>query len=265
MTEPQSRPDLFRSLLAMQGMLDQVADERGVAAYLCQALRQVPGIEGVQLCCRGRVVSGDGMAQPCGGCAPWPDGLSGQGCRLQEMPGWWVIPLRTRRALYGFLACRTSVDESFDHYRLQLDDFARVVATLFENHELLRDMQVANRSLAEARQVLEERVAERTARLTALNRRLEEEVRERKAAEERANGFAVYVRSLIEACPDPIVTLTPRGLISDLNDAAERATGLSRYQMIGTEFPDYFTDPEAARTVCRQVFAEGTPRPSEIQ
>jgi PAS domain S-box-containing protein len=74
----------------------------------------------------------------------------------------------------------------------------------------------------------------------------------------RELAAARYARSLIEASPDPLVTISVEGKITDVNEATERVTGLPRTELIGTDFSDYFTDPEAARAGYRRVFAEGS-------
>jgi PAS domain S-box-containing protein len=67
----------------------------------------------------------------------------------------------------------------------------------------------------------------------------------------------VYARSLIEASLDPLVTISNSGKIMDANYAATQATGLSRENLIGTDFSSCFTDPEKAKEGYRQVFEEG--------
>ncbi len=76
-----------------------------------------------------------------------------------------------------------------------------------------------------------------------------------------------YNRRLIEVSPDPLVTIGPDGRITDVNHATETATGYSREDLIGTDFSDYFTEPEKARAGYRQVFQEGQVRdyPLEIK
>ena len=69
-----------------------------------------------------------------------------------------------------------------------------------------------------------------------------------------------YARSLIEASLDPLVTISPEGKITDVNDASVEATGVPREQLIGTDFSDYFTDPDAARVGYRKAFSEGLVR-----
>src|SRR3954464_15822250 len=66
-----------------------------------------------------------------------------------------------------------------------------------------------------------------------------------------------YARSLIEASLDPLVTINTEGKITDMNQALERITGLSRIKLTGTDFLNYFTEPQKAREVYEEVFAKG--------
>ena len=66
-----------------------------------------------------------------------------------------------------------------------------------------------------------------------------------------------YARSLIEASLDPLVTISPEGKITDVNEATIKVTGVPRERLVGTDFSDYFTEPEKAREGYRKVFEEG--------
>ena len=66
-----------------------------------------------------------------------------------------------------------------------------------------------------------------------------------------------YARSLIEASLDPLVTISPEGKITDVNEGSIKVTGISREKLIGTDFSNYFTEPEKAREGYQQVFAKG--------
>lgn len=48
-----------------------------------------------------------------------------------------------------------------------------------------------------------------------------------------------------------------QGKITDVNQATEDATGCARAELIGSDFSDYFTEPQEARNGYRQVFTEG--------
>jgi len=81
-----------------------------------------------------------------------------------------------------------------------------------------------------------------------------------KLVEERAQELKIsnaYNRSLIETALDPLVTIGADGKITDVNRATEKTTGRSREELIGTDFADYFTQPEDAERGYQRVFQEG--------
>jgi PAS domain S-box-containing protein len=67
-----------------------------------------------------------------------------------------------------------------------------------------------------------------------------------------------YSRSLIEASLDPLVTINIDGKITDMNQALANITGMTREELTGTDFFDYFTEPQKAREVYQEVFAKGS-------
>ncbi|NTU42028.1 MAG: PAS domain S-box protein, partial [Nitrospirales bacterium] len=83
------------------------------------------------------------------------------------------------------------------------------------------------------------------------------DITERKRAEEKLLATSQYARSLIEASLDPLVTISPEGKITDVNEATIKVTGMPRGELIGTDFSDYFTEPEKAREGYEQVFSKG--------
>ncbi|MFA9372434.1 MAG: PAS domain S-box protein, partial [Labilibaculum antarcticum] len=66
-----------------------------------------------------------------------------------------------------------------------------------------------------------------------------------------------YTRSLIEASLDPMVTISADGKITDVNEASIKATGVSREELVNTDFSNYFTDPKKAQEGYLQVFEKG--------
>ena len=83
------------------------------------------------------------------------------------------------------------------------------------------------------------------------------DITDRKQAEEEIKKQQAYTRSLIEASLDPMVAISPEGKITDVNEALVKATGVKREKLIGTDFSDYFTEPQKAREAYQQVFARG--------
>ncbi len=83
------------------------------------------------------------------------------------------------------------------------------------------------------------------------------DITERRQAEEKLKSVSLYSRSLIEASLDPLVTISAEGKITDVNKSTEEVTGYTRDQLIGSDFSDYFTEPEKARIGYKKVFTEG--------
>jgi PAS domain S-box-containing protein len=82
----------------------------------------------------------------------------------------------------------------------------------------------------------------------------------RKILEAKLRAVSHYTRSLIETSLDSLVTISPNGIITDLNAATEQVTGVSREKLIGNDFSDYFTEPDKAREGYKQVFSKGAVR-----
>jgi PAS domain S-box-containing protein len=83
------------------------------------------------------------------------------------------------------------------------------------------------------------------------------DISEKKQAEAQLRSASQYVRSLVEASLDPLVTISPEGKITDVNAATVTVTGEPREKLIGTDFSDYFTEPAKARSGYREVFEKG--------
>jgi PAS domain S-box-containing protein len=80
----------------------------------------------------------------------------------------------------------------------------------------------------------------------------------RKQADGKVRAAALHARSLIEASLDPLVTISVEGKITDVNEGSVKATGVPRERLIGTDFCDYFTEPERARDGYREAFSRGS-------
>ncbi len=82
------------------------------------------------------------------------------------------------------------------------------------------------------------------------------DIHEIKQAEEKIRLSNIYNRSLIDASLDPLVTIGHDGKITDVNKATEQVTGYSRDELVGTDFTDYFTEPDKAEEGYQEVFKE---------
>ncbi len=66
-----------------------------------------------------------------------------------------------------------------------------------------------------------------------------------------------YSRSLIEASLDPLIVISTKGRITDMNQAAINVIGKTRSILRGTHFFDYFTEPQKAKEAYENVFSKG--------
>ena len=66
-----------------------------------------------------------------------------------------------------------------------------------------------------------------------------------------------YSLSLIEASRDPLFTISLEGKITDTNQASVRVTDVSKEDLIGSDFINYFTNPEMAQKGYEEVFSKG--------
>ena len=169
-----------------------------------------------------------------------------------------LIVVESRWTLY-----RDSDGKSLAIFEINKDITVRKQAEeeLQQAHEevqtLNKELQSTNEQLRFTNETLEERVKERTVEL-------QNEIKEHKVVEEElqsasaeVHAASLYSRNLIETSLDPLVTINAEGKITDVNKATEEVTGLSREELIGTDFNNYFTEPEKARRVYQHAFTEG--------
>ena len=137
---------------------------------------------------------------------------------------------------------------------------------IFQNEEKEKraaELIIADLELIFQNEEKEKRAAELViADLELVFQNEEKEKREIAARELEAFNLSIkraslYVRSLIEASTDPLVTISPEGKITDVNEALVKITGVTRDKLIGTDFSDYFTESKKASEGYKQVFEKG--------
>jgi PAS domain S-box-containing protein len=107
----------------------------------------------------------------------------------------------------------------------------------------------------EQNEQLEKVVKRRTKKLNKTIKELETINLELRDTKEKLESG--YARSLIEASLDPLVTINTEGKITDMNEALVVITGKSREILLNSDFENYFTEPEKAREIYREVFKKG--------
>ncbi len=130
-----------------------------------------------------------------------------------------------------------------------------------EKQKLLENVQ----KFAEDLEASNEELQSTTEELQSANEELQTTTEELQTVNDELRLSGNYNRSLIEASVDPLVTIGPDGKITDVNNSTETVTGYSRDELIGTDFSDYFTDPEEAREGYKKVFQEGFVRDYELK
>jgi len=132
-----------------------------------------------------------------------------------------------------------------------------------EKENRAAELIIANKELIYQRQEKGKRAAELVlAKKELIVQNKEKEIRENENKELEAASYSLrrasqYARGLIEASRDPLFTINPEGKITDMNDASIHITGVSREKLIGSDFFDYYTEPQKAREVYQEVFAKG--------
>jgi PAS domain S-box-containing protein len=132
-----------------------------------------------------------------------------------------------------------------------------------EKEKRASELVIANKELRFQNNEKEKRAAElliANKELIFQNKEKEKRKIENKELEVFSNSLKLasqYSLSLIEASRDPLFTICPKGKITDTNEASVRVTGVAREKLIGSDFFDYFTDPQEARKAYEEVFDKG--------
>ncbi len=122
-----------------------------------------------------------------------------------------------------------------------------------EKEKRADELIIANKELAFQNDEKEKRAAELVIANIELDFQKGEKIK--RAAELRV---ANYARGLIEASRDPLMTISPEGKITDMNQATANVIGIERNELIGSDFFNYFTEPQMAQKVYLEVFAKGS-------
>jgi PAS domain S-box-containing protein len=123
------------------------------------------------------------------------------------------------------------------------------------NDKLINDLLIANKVLTFQE---EQRMrAEELGIANKENKNQEIINKELEKLSQSAKLASQYSLSLIEASRDPLVTISPEGKITDMNEAMVKVTDTSRESIKGSDFKDYFTDPVKASEVYKEVFEKG--------
>jgi PAS domain S-box-containing protein len=71
-------------------------------------------------------------------------------------------------------------------------------------------------------------------------------------------SYSLIIRLVLLKQVETLVTISIEGKITDMNEATVKITGVERELLTGSDFFDYFTEPQMAREVYQEVFAKGS-------
>lgn len=136
----------------------------------------------------------------------------------------------------------------------------------FQNNEKEKradELVIANKELAYQNNEKENRADE----LVIANKELAHQNQEKQNRAEENKELEAYTYSLklasqyslslIEASRDPLFTISAKGKITDANQATVNVTGVTREELIGSDFEMYFTEPAKAKAGYQLVFSKG--------
>jgi signal transduction histidine kinase/CheY-like chemotaxis protein len=153
--EPQA--EVLGRLLVIQELLEVMPDDAGIASFLRQALRDVPGISDVYLCVRGVLYPpNEFLKDACVRFAAARDTPTSIGPEdFRDLPGTVLMSLASTRHLYGFLAFSIDSLTAFSAYESFLRNTANLVATVLEKRDHIDELARANDTLTRANALLE--------------------------------------------------------------------------------------------------------------
>jgi len=127
-----------------------------------------------------------------------------------------------------------------------------IASQQIEKSKIAKELEDINKELAFQNIEKEKNIIE----LKSTKKELEIQNKEIQKIEKKLTK-ANLARTLIEASNDPLFTINLAGKITDLNNAAANITSRSREMLIGTNFFDYFTEPDKAKKVYKEIFKKG--------
>jgi PAS domain S-box-containing protein len=130
-----------------------------------------------------------------------------------------------------------------------LDQDGKIIGAIESMRDITR-IKETEAELARINAHLETLVKERT-------HALEEEVIQRRNAEQKVKDTLRHTRNVIEANPDLMVILDAKGILQDVNATTEQMTGLPREKLIGTSYNLYLIANNDAEINFARLLREG--------
>ncbi|MBF0525466.1 MAG: PAS domain S-box protein [Deltaproteobacteria bacterium] len=153
------------------------------------------------------------------------------------LSGRLISPLQRLQAATGRLPHQLAIEDSDRDWPVsriaELDDL------IYNFRQMAQALKGMFRDQLQLNEYLEQRVSERTALLEAANGQLQEEVKERKQAEESVAALAIRNQTLLQNAGDGIHVLDEQGNVVEANDAFCNMLGYTREEILQLNVADW--------------------------
>jgi PAS domain S-box-containing protein len=179
---------------------------------------------------------------------------------------WLVLVLVATLVGWGSVVWRAAPSPAWVHFGFALFS-ATVISGLVHSARVrtLRRLEGLRLQDELRKAELEQRVAQRTAQLEAVNRDLEKDIIERKRAEEALRESEAQYRSLFENSREAICVTTPAGKFLDFNQAGMDLLGYTREELMGMNVIDLYAHPEDRHKFQQEMAQKGFVRDFEVK
>jgi PAS domain S-box-containing protein/diguanylate cyclase (GGDEF)-like protein len=243
MKSGSARTDVVGKLLFMQQALDLMPGEGAIGEFVAHALLDVPGVLRAYVCLGASPASPNPDFEPvCGICTVRLGDAAANGtanCGVAAISGYRVFPLRTARGQQGYIPIKVGDRRKFSRYEPHIKNMANTLANAVENRRCQHQLEQAHVDLALVREILEHKVAERTAELA-----------------ESEEKYRLMFATNLDA-----VALVDAGTMRllDVNPAWVALYGYTREEALELTLPEVSAAPEQATQTFRQSVAAGQP------
>jgi PAS domain S-box-containing protein len=223
---------ILGQIMAAQSILFVLTSEKQIAEYFAKSLSSVPGVNSCRVCF-GKAYSQEGRMEekPCKICKNTRKETGNVNyskeveCEFGNLKDFFVFKLETLDRRFGFFIFSLHQSSLFELYKPFICNLGNFVALYLENKLQKNDLQ-------KARDVLEQKVKERTYALQFSNINLKKEIEERKKVEEALQKSEEKYRAVADYTYDWETWIDPDGKFIYVSPSCERITGYSAEEFI---------------------------------
>ncbi|MBF0477455.1 MAG: PAS domain S-box protein, partial [Deltaproteobacteria bacterium] len=153
------------------------------------------------------------------------------------LSGRLISPLQRLQAATGRLPQQLAIEDSDRDW--PVSRIAELDNLIYNFRQMAQALKGVFRDQLQLNEYLEQRVSERTALLESVNKELQEEIEERKQAEESVAALAIRNQTLLQNAGDGIHVLDEQGNVVEANDAFCNMLGYTREEILQLNVADW--------------------------